>query len=262
MGGSSHKNRNVGILCCCLVLTACLPAVPSLPLSSEPPSLTETPTLTLTSTPLWFPPTATFTPFPTDEMTPTPDQRPALGEIILSDDFSTGEGWSLGRTNAASLAIGLDELTIAIAAPRAYAYSLRPQPLLSDFYAEITASPMLCRGADEYGLLFRFASPTDFYRFGVSCEGQVSLDRVLKGKVSSPQPWISSGAVLPGAPNTARLGVWVVGKEMRFFANDLYLFTVNDSTILAGALGVFARAAGDLAVTVNFSQLIVREVER
>jgi hypothetical protein len=68
--------------------------------------------------------------------------------------------------------------------------------------------------------------------------------------------------VLPGAPNTARLGVWVVGKEMRFFANDLYLFTVNDSTIPAGALGVFARAAGDLAVTVNFSQLIVREVER
>jgi hypothetical protein len=44
---------------------------------------------------------------------------------------------------------------------------------------------------------------------------------------------------------------------MRFFANDEYLFTVDDPLLPFGLLGVFARSASDLAVTVNFSDLTV-----
>jgi hypothetical protein len=66
-------------------------------------------------------------------------------------------------------------------------------------------------------------------------------------------------AIPPGAPSASRLGVWALGKELHFYANEVYLFSVRDPVLLAGGLGVFVRAAGEEAVTVNFSKLEVYE---
>ena len=238
-------------------LAACLQAptpLPPLPTATPLPS-TNTPTPTV----VWFPPTATFTPLPTptQALTPTLDTRPQYGTLILADDFSNPGPWTLSRTTTGSLAITMNELTVAVAQPGGYLFSLRQQPDFTDFYAEITASPSLCRGPDEYGMLLRYSPSKEFYRFSLSCDGQVRLDRFYKGVASSPQPWMLSGAVPPGAPSSSRIAVLAVGKEMRFYVNDQFVFSVNDPTIPAGNLGVFARSAGDTVVTVNFSDLKV-----
>jgi hypothetical protein len=181
--------------------------------------------------------------------------------VIFRDDFSKGENWQLSRTDAGSVALGKKELTLAIHEPQGYLYTVRDQPVLSDFYAEITASPTLCREGDEYGMLFRLNSSSDFYRFSLSCDGRVRVDRVVGGAASSPQPWIYSGVVPPGAPSTSRLAVWAKGDEMRFFVNDYYQFSIDDPMLPSGALGMFARSAGEMVVTVSFTDLVVREVE-
>jgi hypothetical protein len=105
-------------------------------------------------------------------------------------------------------------------------------------------------------------SPGDFYRFSASCDGQVRMDRVVGGTASSPQPWIPSGSVPPGAPSSSRLAVWASGKEMRFFVNNDYQFTVSDPLLPEGNLGVFARSAGQLDVTVSFTDLIVYDINQ
>jgi hypothetical protein len=199
---------------------------------------------------------------PTQRVTPTPDLRPNLGEVIIKDDFSEEDSWTLGKSSSGSTALGINELTIAIAEPGAYEYSVRQTPILGDFYAEITTTPTLCRGEDEYGILIRMSSPGDFYRYSLSCDGRVRLDRIVGGAASSPQPWVLSGSVPPGAPSVSRLGVWVVGKEFRFFINEHYQFTVFDPLLPGGNLGLFARSAGDTAVTVNFSDLIIRQINQ
>lgn len=241
-------------------MTGCLPLDESLPTptATQSPANTSTPTATV----IWFPPTATPTSLPTIQVTPTPDLRPDLGDILLQDNFSSGDHWSLGQTAASSIALGVNELSIVLSEPRAYAFSMRDQPVLSNFYAEITASPTLCQDRDEYGLLLRMTSPSDFYRFALSCDGQVRLDRLVAGQASSPQPWMQSGSVPPGAPSISRLAVWVYDKEMRFFINDTYQFTVKDPLLPSGNLGVFARSAGENAVTVSFSDLVVRNILR
>lgn len=241
-----------------LVLSACLPTGNPLPLPTD--TLTPTSSTTPTGTVVWFPPTATPTLFPTPVVTPTLDLRPEFGPIILTDDFSNGESWFFGTSNAGSVALGKNELTIAISEPRTYFYSVREQPALSDFYLEITASPTLCQEVDEYGLLLRWNSPGDFYRFSISCDGQVRLDRLVGGTATSPQPWMTSGVIPPGAPNTLRLAVWAFGKEMRFFVNDIHHFTTRDPMLSNGILGVFARSAGENAVTVSFSDLVVHKI--
>ena len=241
-----------------IVLAACLPQPTSLP---PEPTNTPSPTSTPTVTVIWFPPTATNTPFPTPVITPTLDLHPPdTGDLIFSDDFSDPSQWLLGQTASTSIALGNNALTLALDQPGGYLYTLRKSPTLADFLLEVTASPSLCRGEDEYGLLLRVSSAMEFYRFSLSCDGYVRLDRYLKGKASSPVPKTLSGAFPPGAPSSARLAVSAKGKEFQFYINDEYQFTVKDPSLIEGSLGFFVRSAGDNALTVSFSDLVVRKV--
>lgn len=229
--------------------------------ATPPPTLTST--LTATATIVWFPPTATPTvtpPLPTP--TPTPDLRPGIGDLLFRDDFSTADEWALSSGAGGSVALGKNELSIAIAQPKTLLFSLRSAPVLDDFYVEITAAPTLCRDEDEYGLLVRAATSQNYYRFSAGCNGQARLVRVSHGETLVVEPWTLKGGIPLGAPSSSRLAVWAVGKEMRFFVNDWYQFTVQDSLFPSGTLGVFARAAGEDAMTVSFSDLVVRVVER
>jgi hypothetical protein len=255
-----------------LFLASCLTLDPapdqevenSLSLTGE---VSSTPTQNITETPtpttVWFPPTQTPTPFPTPDFPPTPEMRPDFGRAVLLENFDNGDSWTLGRSGSSSVALGKNELTIAIApsSSRVYAYSVRQEPVLTNFYAEITASPSLCRGNDEYGILVRYNSAVDYYRFSLSCDGQARLDRIFQGQASSPQPWVASGSIARGAPSITRLAVWASGREMRFFANEEHLFTVNDSLLPSGSLGIFARSSENEALTVNFSALEVWEID-
>ena len=228
------------------------------------PVVEDTPTATITSSPTptveWFPATVTPSLIPPLQNTPTAELIPNLGEIIFNDDFSEPDQWILGSTSSGNISLGVNELTIAIAEPGAYEYSIRKEPILGDYHIEITTSPTLCQGEDQYGLLLRMSSSGTFYRYALSCDGRVRLDRVIQGTATSPQPWIQNNSIPPGAPIPSRLSVQLHGEEMRFFINDQYQFTVTDPALQIGNIGVFARSLGDNAVTVNFSNLIVREI--
>ena len=100
----------------------------------------------------------------------------------------------------------------------------------------------------------------DYYRFSLSCDGQVRLDRVINGQASSPQPWMMSGAVPPGAPSSARIGIAAQGDALSFFVNGQFQFTAHDPLLSEGGLGLFARSVNKMAVTVNFSQLAIYEI--
>ncbi len=260
-------NRTGLALLLCLgvfVLAACgpgglpvgLPAAAQ-PLATITPTTRPTETLTPTATIVWFPPTATYTPFPTRGITPTPDLSPVYGELIFSDDFSDSSLWQVSKTSSGTIAVGANRLNIAINQPRLLLSSVRAAPEIGSYYLEITARANLCSGEDEYGLLFRYASASDFLRYSVSCSGQARLDKITSGEASSPQPWTLSGAFAPGAPNEVRLGVHAQGKALSFYINDIFQFSVNEPGLLSGLVGVFARSASNSPVSISFSDLAV-----
>jgi hypothetical protein len=242
------------VVCLCSACAAAPAATPTLTATPIPPTATITPTI------IWFPPTATYTAFPTPIITPTADMRPQLGDVLFTDDFTDPEAWQLSQTTTGSIAFGINELTIAIGETNATLTSFLEAPTFTDFYLEITAAPSLCRNLDEYGVLFRVASVSDFYRFSLSCNGQVHVDRLIGGDASSPQPWMMSGAVPPGAPSSSRIGIAANGSTMDFFVNGQYQFSIKDPLLTSGGLGVFARSTNKMAVTVNFSDLVVYQI--
>lgn len=245
-----------------IFLAACLPLTQQSEIQITPSIQLATETATATTE--WFPPTATFTPLPTSTLpiTPTLDIRPDHGELILSDNFIDEIQWELGTFQDGIIAMGNNKLSLAVKKENGYLSSLRQDTVLENFYAEITASPGICRDEDEYGFLFRATPSNDFYRFSLTCDGQTRVDKLYNGQASSPQPLIMHGSIPPGAPSETRLAVWVYGKEMRFFADDEYLFTIFDQTLNQGSIGVFSRAKGEDDVTISFSDLKVYDSVR
>jgi hypothetical protein len=244
------------------VISGCLAAAELTQASSTQAPLVPTHTLNPTPTIVWFPPTPTFTPFPTQVVTPTAEMRTSLGQVLFSDNFSSTLNWSLPSTDEGTVAIDNGELSIAIPEDKAYIYAIRLKPQLDNFYIEITASPSLCAGLDEYGLLLRFTSPSNYDRLSLTCDGQVRFDRISAGTASALQAWMISGAFPPGAPGNTRLGVWAVRDELRVFINDIYQFSVRDPVSTSGSFGVYARSTGANSLTVLFSNLVVRQVNR
>lgn len=236
------------------VLSACsgLPPAPA-PTDSPTPLATSTPTI------VWFPATNTPTPFPTPILLPTEEARPGLGEPFLSDSFDDASIWTTASANSASAVVERSRITLT-AHPKFSILSLRTEPVLTDFYTEITVRLSLCRSADAYGLLFRAMSSVDYYRFAVNCSGQARPERIRNGELIPLGDWLPSGDAPAGAPGEVRLGVWASGGEMRFFLNDRYQFTARDPVFRSGTLGVFIVSNSATEETVSFSDLKIYTV--
>ena len=236
------------------LLAACLPLNPIPPTKTPIPSETPTPTETI----VWFPPSATATQLAVPTYTGTPDMSPGIGSLTLEDDFSDDSVWDTAQSEDASAAISRNRLTLVVKSGY-YLASMRRELPLSDFYAEITARPSLCRGEDNYGVVVRGVG-SSFYRFALACNGQIRAERITGGTKLTIQEPIPSGDA-PGAPGEVRIGVWAVGSEMRLFLNGRYQFSLRDPSFPIGAFGVFVRSTGETPVTVTFSDLAVYEVD-
>ncbi len=209
---------------------------------------------------LWFPPSVIPSPAAVPTRVATPERKPGIGDVVLTDGFSSPAAWNTAIADQAGVVVGGNRITIAVVPGIAPVASFRQGEIFGDFYAEITARPSLCRGADDYGLLFRAPNNVAYYRFAVACNGTAGAERISLGTPHVLQVPLASGDVPAGVPGEVRMGVWAVGSEFRFFLNGRYQFTASDRSYPAGAIGVFAHAAGGTAVTVAFSDLVVHSV--
>ena len=238
-----------------LFLAACLPL--SVPPTTEPSPPSETPLPTETI--LWFPPSATPTPNAIPTYTGTPEMSPGIGALVLTDNFMDQKAWDTVASDQASVILKGRSLTLAVE-PGVSIASLRRDKTFGNFYAELTARIGLCRADDTYGILLR-AIGTSFYRFNLSCNGLITVERIKSGERLTILEPTASGDVPLGPPGEVQIGIWAVGGEMRLFLNGRYQFSVLERTFPSGAFGVFVHSREDTPVTISFSGLKVYEVD-
>ncbi len=238
-----------------LFLNACLPAAaPPLPTGTE--TATPSPSATIE----WFPPSPTVELTPTPEVIPTQAIFSELGEVIFRDDFTSSDQWVVPQTERGKITISNGEANIIINEPKSYLVGTREKPDLASFYAEITTNPILCNGRDEYGLLFRVSGRDKFYRFAITCSGEIRLDKIIPGGGTVLYPSTRSASVPSGAPSISRIAVLAEQSQLHLFINGDYQTSVTDQQLLVGSFGIFARSSGETALTVSFSNLVVREI--
>lgn len=238
------------------MLSACSLSAPQqlTPTIQTSPTVIGSPTPTINYFPSTMTPTTVATQAPA---TPTLPPPPLKGTLIYQDDFTKPGAWSTGLFAVGAIAYGNGTLGLAISLPHGVLISTRPEPVLTDFYLEITATPSLCLNGDNYGIQFRMTSANDFYRFILSCAGQMRLERLKGGVGQVLHDWSASAQALPNISRDYRLAVWAVGEELRLYIDGMLQFTLNDGSLSTGGLGLFARSAGETPVTVTFSNLAV-----
>ncbi len=229
-------------------------------LNATPTPIYATETPPPTPTFVWFPASAT----PTlgalsTKKPPTPEMRPGIGTTTLTDDFSDASLWDTAASDQATSDIQDNRLILSVQS-KVYIISLRHELSASDYYAEITARPGLCRGDDSYGLLVR-ANAVAYYRFSLSCNGNAFAERISVGTRELLQTPLLSGDVPRGAPGEVRIGIWAVGPQMRLFLNGRYQFSISSTNYPSGTIGVFVNSAGETPAIVSFSRLILQEVD-
>lgn len=238
---------------------ACIPAIETAP----PETATLTPATLPTETIVWFPPTSTHTPFPTFQPSATTEPFPGLGASLYTDDFSDPRNWTNARAvsqGSNNILVSGSRLTLsANAAPAALA-SLRSGLVLTDFYAETRVNLNRCEGRDTYGMFFRAATEAYAYRYTLTCDGQMRVERARGGEAYPLSDWETSGDLPRGAPAQVKLGLWMAGTEMRFYLNDRYQFTVIDQVFRSGSLGYFASVRSEVGMNISFSDLRVNAV--
>lgn len=242
------------------ILTACQPIEVVTPAPSNTPQA-PTATLTPTATTVWFPATSTPTLRPTQQQTPLPDIHQETGTLLYRDDFSEPAAWTRYETANSNVTISNHHITLALNQVEGLIYGFRTEPQLTDFYAEITASPNFCQGEDEYGLMVRVnGTRLNHYRFVLTCDGRVSASRVVNNRGNVIVDWESHPLIPITFPRDIRLGIWAQGSELRFLVDGFMIFSVSDTIIAQGSLGVFVRASGSSPISVNFSDLDVYQL--
>jgi hypothetical protein len=223
------------------------------------------PPLTATNTPpatevIWFPATETPVILALPTGAPTPERKPGIGELIISDDMTSNTHWNAATSGEASALVSERGLTISAQPEGQAVISLHRSAVFDDMYMEMTARPSLCREKDSYGLVFRAPNDVAHYRFLAICDGSAAAERISLGAPRILQPPVPSADVPVGAPGEVRLGVWASGAEFRFFLNGRYQFTATDASYAAGGVGVFVQAAGETPAVVTFSELAVHSL--
>jgi hypothetical protein len=229
--------------------------------ASPTPTATLEPSATPTATRDWFPATGTPTSRPQPSAMPTLDMRPGMGDVLLEEDFSDDDLWDTTADDDALVVVDDNQIHLTQRDTRSYLITTRSEGTYTDFYAEVTVNTNLCRGDDEYGLVVRALNATNHFRFALSCDGRAKVDRLYQNSYSNVVAWQQHGSVPSLAPAEVRLGVWANGSEVRFFVDGVYLFSVTDSLLYLGGVGVFVRSGGEGDVSVSFSELTVWAVE-
>lgn len=254
MNSPCARSRTLILPAVTLALAACSGLLPVSTPTPTSPAPTETPTV------VWFPPTNTPTSPPAATFFPTSEPLPGIGDLLFADDFSDASLWNVADSGRASSQVQDGRLILALdSGPQSIA-SLRSGPMLGDFYAEVIAGPHLCSGGDQYGMLFHASSVNVAYRFVLTCEGNIRLERLRGGGPEVLQNWVPSAAAPRGSPSVVKIGVWMSGTEMRFLLNDYFQFSLRDPVLRSGTLGFFAYADGGTPMLVAFSALKVYAV--
>ncbi len=241
-----------------------------LPTKTEPPPTaiaainTAAPTATTDAAPT-LAPTPSATSLPTDTPAPTPSPLPTdtpaptapagAGALLFSETFDPPRYyWGVGRTNFSRSEIRDGHLTIYVQRG-ALSYVFNGSGYVRNFYYEAAVSPADCAEGDHYGMQVRARDDSNFYLFGISCDGRARAQLVSNGRYTvlislDPDPVIQTGN---GSINV--LAVRAVDDTFDFYANGKLLASFTNNTHPSGKLGVYARAVSTGELSVSFDNV-------
>lgn len=183
-----------------------------------------------------------------------PDIRQTLGEPSFTDTLASTNNWFLLDTANTKFSAGNNNLTLtALNTGQTEEWGIANVSPLKDFYLEIKfTTTEKCVGLDRYGVIVRAPDPNQGYIYGFSCDGRYRLYKWDGKKYQALQEWKNSPNINAGPDQTNRLGIYLIGDNLKLYANGKLLSEYTDDTFSEGRFGVFVGAEE----TKNFTVLM------
>jgi hypothetical protein len=275
-----------------LGLTACTLVPPEASPTAPAPIPTETVAGQVTATdagpePTQAPPTEALpsaTPTPEPSQTPaatptpaasptvagpaTPDPQEGVGDVIYAEAFDGASRWNWAyddETARFELNPGERQLQAQAKQRGSWRFTVGPSSWQAgDMQLTVTARAIGCAESDMYGVLFRGRSNEDdtvydFYNLVFRCDGQARLERLTTPNTSVLVDWADYEAI-GGVGVDNRITIWARGDQLRFYANDQYLFSAADAGLSSGFVGFYLADRNNGNMTVVWRGLQVRAV--
>lgn len=211
-------------------------------------------------------PTATF-PIPTSMPTRTPSPEPTTtpevdfgeltGSLLFEDSFETERGWQLGSTNIGGASLVAGRYSLAVREPYATFVTQAPVEEIDDFVLMVKLRLEVCGEGDEYGVMFRMNRAREHFRFALNCEGAARVSRFLETGEAPLLPITQTYATLPGTLVDNRLTIIADGPNLRFFINDIEVFSTRDEALKSGTFGLFVRSRKSGQTSVSFDDFAI-----
>lgn len=224
------------------------PAAPTATATSPAPTETQAPTQT---------PTVENTPAPTATV-PASDPKLKLGNASFTDTFNDGKNWPLGEDKYTSAEVSNGVLKFT-ALTKIDGWRIA-WPDIQDVYMEMTAKTGECSASEHYGLMLRVPDKVEAnagYMVGISCDGKFSLRKWDGEKMTSLIAWKADSAIVSGANQTNRLGIWAKGSQLVVYVNGVKVGEASDTTFTGkGGFGIFVGGSPENGkFTVNIDEI-------
>ena len=181
--------------------------------------------------------------------------------LLFGDEFGPENGpWLIEGDEFGSTAIEDGRMLIDVAQANSLQFTTLDEPEFTDF--DLSVETQLIDGGREatYGVLFRMASPEEFYRFEMTGDGRYVVERrELDGSWQRlVNGWQKSDVLATGTGAINNLRITAVGPVLTFYANDEMLQELQDSRYPAGKIALDAGTFGQQRTVVAFDNLAVR----
>ncbi|MDX1664902.1 MAG: hypothetical protein R3272_14015 [Candidatus Promineifilaceae bacterium] len=198
------------------------------------------------------------------------------GTILVQEDFTADdlEAWLIEGDAAGQTALVGEQLVIAVHEPNTVQYATLVGETFEEFFLQVDVTQLAGSPASSYGILFGLgtppaaaipgatpASPSGFYRFEVTGEGQYMVERREQdGRwVRLTEEWVESPALTTELGATNELAIRAAGSELSFYANGQELTRLTDASYSGGHVALDAGTWGTPGLEVAFDNLVIRE---
>jgi hypothetical protein len=200
-------------------------------------------------------------PTPVVTNTPEPDLDIPSGDPDWIDTFDSEANWSPYSDDSVIFEIENGRAIMVAPQPNNSFRFMLTYPDLTDFYLEAffkTASA--CSGKDRYGLVVRTTRDeggnySNYYIFGISCDGSYYLSKSIINEQTSLIDWTSNSAIKAGPEQINNLAIRMEGDRIVLFANGVRLAEITDDTYADGKFGLFIGSSNTTDFTVEVDDM-------
>jgi hypothetical protein len=181
-------------------------------------------------------------------------------DALFSEPFGPVAGdWRFESDELSRAFVAQEQLLIEVDAPNLVHYVTLDSEQFDNLSLNVSVTLLAGDRSSSYGVLFRIQELGGFYRLALTGDGQfqVELRRSDGSVVSLTDGWQQTTALRTelGQPNDIR--VVAQGNEFQFYANNLLLTSLNDSSLGRGKIALDAGTFGRAGLQVAFDNLVV-----